>query len=154
MTQKRQIGDPLELAATTGKIGRKQNANSPDIQTFESSEVQTPRLSTTQMPESSDARTPDISTTQTSEGLKVQTPDGLNPQTFKSSNTQTSELLKSQTAKNSEGQRQKHRGREQQTIYLPPHLIKKLKLHKALHDKEFSDTVAEALEDYFHLHQE
>jgi hypothetical protein len=138
MTQKRQIGDPLEIAATTGKIGRKQNTNSSEFQKFESSNFQTP--------ESLDTQTPDLSNTQTSETLNLQT--------IESSNTQTSELLKGQTAKSSEGQRPKHRGREQQTIYLPPHLIKKLKLHKALHDKEFSDTVAEALEEYFHLHQE
>jgi hypothetical protein len=146
MTQKRQIGDPLEIAATTGKIGRKQNTNSSEFQNFEDSNVQTPKLSTAQTPESLDTQTPDLSNTQTSETLNLQT--------IESSNTQTSELSKVQTAKSSEGQRPKHRGREQQTIYLPPYLIKKLKLHKALHDKEFSDIVAEALEEYFQTHQE
>jgi hypothetical protein len=130
MTQKRQIGDPLELAATTGKIGKKQAAGNSDTQTFEG-----PNL---QMPESSG----------------FQTPESLNTQTSESLNFQTSKLSKDQIARSPEGQKSKHRGREQQTIYLPPHLVRKLKMYKALHDKDYSDIVTEALEEYFHSHQE
>lgn len=106
MSQKRQIGDPLEQAATTGKIGGRQKPSRSDVQPSESS------------------------------------------------NIQTSEVSNLQTAKSSNVQKPKHKGREQQTIYLPPHLVRKLKLYKAMHDIEYSDIVAQALEDFFTTHQE
>ncbi len=140
---KRHIGDPLERAATTGKIGSKQTA---------------------------DTQTSERPTAQTSGSLEVQTSESLNTQTFENPNFQTSKLSDVQTSGNVEGQTSEraagkyakrstspsspHRGREQQTIYLPPHLVRKLKIHKALHDKEYSDIVAEALEEYFRAHQE
>lgn len=105
MTQKRQIGDPLEQAATTGKIGGKQKPKHSEVQTSENSTVQTSKLSD------------------------------------------------NQTVENSDVQKLKHKGREQQTIYLPPHLVRKLKMHKAIYDIEYSDIVAAALEDYFNSHQ-
>jgi hypothetical protein len=138
MTPKRHIGDPLERAATIGKIGGKQTANPT---------------------ETTDSERPNA---QTSESLEVQPSKSLNFQTSTFSDVQTPRNVEGQTSEPSGGQVSKrrvsqtspHRGREQQTIYLSPHLIRKLKLHKALHDKEYSDIVAEALEEYFQVHQE
>jgi hypothetical protein len=184
---KRHIGDPLERAATTGKIGgrkvpslptERSIAESPNTQTPGSSEnqppehsniqkseslnIQTSKSSNVQTPENSATQTPEYPHVQTSGSLDFQTSKRPNIQPSKSSDVQTPRNVETQTFERPEGQMAKqkgsptspHRGREQQTIYLPPHLVRKLKIHKALHDKEYSDIVAEALEDYFRVHQE
>jgi hypothetical protein len=90
-----------------------------------------------------------------------QTPHNSDSQQLESSEIQTSESLavqniepsQVQSAKSPDVQKAKHKGREQQTVYLPPHLTRKLKLYKAMHDREYSDIVADALEEYFNTHQ-
>jgi hypothetical protein len=82
-----------------------------------------------------------------------QTPDSSDVQTSESLKVQHTDVSPVQSAKPPDVQKAKHKGREQQTIYLPPHLVRKLKLYKAMHDIEYSDIVAAALEDYFNSHQ-
>jgi len=106
--KKRDIGDPLERAATTGKIGGNVTS-SPEVQTSSSPNFQT------------------------AESPKVQTSSSLD-------NQQSG----SPTAKSAE--------RKQQTVYLPPALAKWLKLQAIEEEREISQIVTQALEEYRRCH--
>ena len=82
-----------------------------------------------------------------------QTPNTSDVQQSESLAVQDTSVPEAQTAKAPNIQKSKHNGREQQTIYLLPHLVRKLKLYKAMHDIDYSDIVAAALEEYFNTHQ-
>lgn len=144
---KRHIGDPLERAATTGKIGSHNLGSLP-------TDIQTPEHPNAQNSESSEVQQSEHPSIQNSGSPDVQTSKHPNSQTPRNSDAQPSLPSAGKNEERRASPSSPHRGREQQTIYLPPHLVRKLKIHKALHDKEYSDIVAEALEEYFHLHPE
>jgi hypothetical protein len=147
---KRDIGDPLDEVARTGKIGGR-TSKSPDIQTSESSNLQSAETLNTQSVESPNlqqSNTPDI---QSAETLTVQPSEKLNLQTSEMLNTQTFEMVKGQNMNSLAIREDKgtHKGRTQKTIYLPPSLAKQLKFASVEEEREISEIVTDALEAYF-----
>jgi hypothetical protein len=139
----RDIGDPLEEVARTGKIGkRSQTPKSANIQTSEmlnTQKVEPLDFQTSNKPDTQQMNTPDI---QDSELSKVQT--------VEHSTVQTSEIVKGQNMNSLAVQEEKkHKGRTQKTVYLPPALAKRLNFAAVEEEREISEIVADALEDYF-----
>jgi hypothetical protein len=136
MAKGKEIGDPLDNVARTGKIGgRPQPSKSVDIQTSETLN--------TQSAESLEVQQSNISKLQNIESPSVQqssTSDIQNAETLKGQNMNS---LAVQTSKGT------HKGRTQQTIYLPPALAKKLKFAAVEEEREISEIVTDALEAYF-----
>lgn len=81
---------------------------------------------------------------QTAERPEVQQPETLDIQTSGPSDTQTISTPKVQ--------RSKHPEWEQQTIYLPPALKERVKLHAVRAKLEISEIVNMALKDYLDQH--
>lgn len=126
MAKEKEIGDPLENVARTGKIGaRAQTPKSVDIQKSEPLHAQSV------------------------ESPNIQQPDISNIQTVKSQTVQTSETLKGQNMNSLAVQEEKkHKGRTQKTIYLPPRLARRLDMRALQEGRERSEIVADALELY------
>lgn len=83
--------------------------------------------------ESSASSSPDV---QAAESLEVQHINSPDVQTVKPANVKKS----------------KHPDWKQQTIYLPPVRVRQLKMRAVMDEKELSEIVNEALEEYFHYH--
>ena len=147
---KRDIGDPLDEVARTGKIGGR-TSKSPDVQTSESSNLQSAETLHTQKVESPNIQqssTPDIQSVEVSEVQTVK-PSALQPS--ETLNTQTFEMVKGQNMNSLAIREDKgtHKGRTQKTIYLPPALAKQLKFASVEEEREISEIVTDALEAYF-----
>ncbi|SRR6266699_1887061 len=147
---KRDIGDPLDEVARTGKIGGR-TSKSPDIQTSESSNLPNAETLNTQRVESPNLQqssTPDIQSVEVSEVQPVK-PSTLQPS--ETLNTQTFEMVKGQNMNSLAIREDKgtHKGRTQKTIYLPPALAKRLKFASVEEEREISEIVTDALEAYF-----
>lgn len=68
------------------------------------------------------------------------------------SDVQTSSIPDVQASKPSNVKKSKHPDWKQQTIYLPPAQVRKLKLRAVMNTKELSEIVSEALTEYFQHH--
>ena len=148
--REREIGDPLEEVARTHKLGGR-TSKSPDIQTSESSNLQSAETLNTQNVESPNiqqSNTPNIQSAEVSEVQSVKPSDIQTPETL---NTQTFEMVKGQNMNSLAIRENKgtHKGRTQKTIYLPPALAKQLNFAAVEEEREISEIVTDALEDYF-----
>lgn len=90
---------------------------------------------------------------QKSETLEVQISESLDVQTVSSPDMQTLESLEVQQSKSSGGRKSKHPDWKQQTVYLPPDLVKWLRIQAVQEDREISEIVQEALGMYRLMHQ-
>ncbi len=109
-----------------------------DIQTSEHSDIQTSKPLNIQTSEHSDI--------QTSKPLNIRTSKHLDTQKPKLPDFQTSRLSNVETVSISDVRKSKHPDWKQQTIYLPPKLIKRLKIYALNQEREISEIVAELLE--------
>jgi hypothetical protein len=125
MSPKKEIGDPLEQVAATGRIGGARPA------------PRNPAPQTSRLPE-----------VQQSSNLNVQTTELPDTQKFKGPAPQTTELSAVRQSSTSKSRSD----RVQRTIYLPPALAKWLKVQAAEEEREMSEIVAEALEEYRRTH--
>ena len=139
---KRDIGDPLDEVARTGKIGGK-TSKSVDIQTSETLNTQSVESPNVQQSSTLDIQSVEVSEVQTVEPSDIQTPETLNTQTFEMVKGQNMNSLAIRENKGT------HKGRTQKTIYLPPALAKQLKFAAVEEEREISEIVTDALEDYF-----
>lgn len=134
--REKEIGDPLDEIARTGKIGgRPQPSRYADIQTSEVSKSQKVESPSVQQLGNSDIKS--------SENLEVQPSGPLNLSTSEMVKGQNVNSLAVQTSKGT------HKGRTQKTIYLPPALAKRLKFASVEEEREISEIVTDALETYF-----
>jgi hypothetical protein len=119
MSAKKEIGDPLERLAQTGKIGS-----------------------------ASGSQKSGLPTTQTASSPAVQTSSNLEVQQSKSLATQTSSSLKVQNASDSAVQQSSSpevkTDRVQRTIYLSPGLAKWIKIRAAIEEREISALAEDA----------
>lgn len=155
---KRDIGDPLDEVARTGKIGRR-TSKSPDIQPSEKLDVQTSESSNLQSAETLNTQNVESPNIQQSNTPDLQSAEGSDAQSVKPPDIQTSETLNTQTFEMVKGQNMNslairenkgtHKGRTQKTIYLPPTLAKQLNFASVDEEREISEIVTDALEDYF-----
>jgi hypothetical protein len=134
MAKGKEIGDPLDNVARTGKIGgRPQPSKSPNFQPSETLNTQS-------------VESPNIQQSDTSDIQRVEV-SGIQP--AKTSDIQTSEMVKGQNVNSLAVQEEKkHKGRTQKTIYLPPRLARRLDRRALDEDRERSEIVADALELY------
>jgi hypothetical protein len=91
-------------------------------------------------------------TTRISRHSTVQTVDRSNTETSSSSKFQQSDNLAVQTFSNPNAKKSKHPDWKQQTVYLPPTLLKWLRVQAPQEEREISEIVTEALENYRHSH--
>jgi len=129
MSTKR-IGDPLEQAALTGKIGSRASSN-PATQKAGHLAVQPSEVSDVQSVGNLAIRTTESLATQQSGFSEVQNVDSPAVQKTGSSKVQTTKG-----------------GRVQQTVYLPPDLAKWVKIQAIEENREISEIAADALEMY------
>lgn len=141
--KKSEIGDPLALAALTGKIGGKPKSSSSDTQTSDSSEVQQSKPLEAQKSKNSDVEQSELSKSQTARLSDLQIQEILN--------FQKSELSNVQHAGNSKLSKSEHE-RKQKTVYLPAELARWLNIQAATEEREISDIVTDALEHYRQEH--
>ncbi len=77
-----------------------------------------------------------------------QAPERSDTQTLERSSTQTLERLDDQIPKRLEIQAPSEAARARRTVYLPPDLARWLKLHAARTEREMSEIVTDALQQY------
>ena len=129
----KEIGDPLEQVAATGKIGSARPVpRSPEVQKSSTPETQASGVLGVQKSGNSKFQTSGLPETSRSGTLEPQTSN--TPEVQKSGNSKVSN------------------NRVQRTVYLPPPLAKWLKVQAAEEEREMSEIVAEALEEYRRTH--
>src|SRR5579863_2007586 len=147
---KRDIGDPLDEVARTGKIGGR-SSKSSDIQQSERPNIRSAEMLNTQTAESANLQESNISDAESAEASGVQSVESSVIQASEKLNTQASEVVKGQNMNSLAVRESKgtHKGRTQKTIYLPPALAKQLNFAAVDEEREISEIVTDALEDYF-----
>ncbi len=129
---KGRFNNPLEQAMETGIIGA-----IPD--TSEGKNATIPTNQPAIMPEFQNSSTP-INAYQTAPQARI-------PE-FQQTGTQESRASGSQASPRAKSQKVNRDGWEQQTVYMPPDLRRWLKLYAATTERELSDIVTEAVQEF------
>lgn len=95
-----------------------------------------------------DVQPSDSVDTQTLERSDVQTSTSLNVQTGRSPEGENASMSAVQTASTSNVKKSKHPGWKQQTVYLPPELLRRIKHRIADTGEEISDVANKALQAF------